>query len=173
MIKYISNNINNVYKTNSNNTLSNKNETNYFYYHNDNYKEALNQRNRVNMYEEQSKLINSKKTLNIKKSKEEISNQNIFDKDSKIEKTLSYNYCVKNIFNKRNYKSHNKKRDLINKIKKYSLNINMKSITNENGLNKKNEKNKTSKKNSKKINKEKNQSISNTKKKYLIKLLRI
>jgi len=159
MIKYISNNINNVYKTNSNNTLSNKNETNYFYYHNDNYKEALNQRNRVNMYEEQSKLINSKKTLNIKKSKEEISNQNIFDKDSKIEKTLSYNYCVKNIFNKRNYKSHNKKRDLINKIKKYSLNINMKSITNENGLNKKNEKNKTSKnllkKNSKKINKEK------------------
>ena len=159
MIKYISNNINNVYKTNSNNTLSNKNEANYFYYHNDNYKEALNQRNRVNMYEEQSKLINSKKTLNIKKSKEEISNQNIFDKDSKIEKTLSYNYCVKNIFNKRNYKSHNKKRDLINKIKKYSLNINMKSITNENGLNKKNEKNKTSKnflkKNSKKINKEK------------------
>ena len=73
MINYISNNINNnINKTNSNNTLSNKNETNYFYYHNDNYKEALNQRNRVNIFEEHSKLINSKKTLNIKKTKEEI-----------------------------------------------------------------------------------------------------
>ena len=160
MINYLSNNINNnIYKTNSNNTLSNKFETNYFNYHNDNYKEAINQRNRVNIYEEHSKLINSKKTLNIKKSKEEISIQNTFDKDSKIEKTLSYNYCVKNIFNKRSNKSHNKKRELINKIKKYSLNINMKSITNENGLNKKNEKNKTSKnflkKNNKKTIKEK------------------
>ena len=160
MINYISNNINNnINKTNSNYTFSNKYETNYFYHHNDNYKEALNQRNRVNIYEEHSKLINSKKTLNIKKSKEEISNQNTFDKDSKIEKTLSYNYCVKNIFNKKSNKNHNKKRDLINKIKKYSLNINMKSITNENGLNKKNEKNKTSKnflkKNIKKISKDK------------------
>ena len=146
MINYISNNINNnINKTNSNNTLSNKNETNYFYYHNDNYKEALNQRNRVNIFEEHSKLINSKKTLNIKKTKEEISNQYTFDKDSKIEKTLSYNYYVKNLLNKKNNKTHNKKRDLINKIKKYSLNINMKSITNENGLNKKIEKNKTSK----------------------------
>ena len=160
MINYISNNINNnINKTNSNYTFSNKYETNYFYHHNDNYKEALNQRNRVNIYEEHSKLINSKKTLNIKKSKEEISNQNTFDKDSKIEKTLSYNYCVKNIFNKKSNKNHNKKKDLINKIKKYSLNINMKSITNENGLNKKNEKNKTSKnflkKNIKKISKDK------------------
>ena len=160
MINYISNNINNnINKTNSNNTLSNKNETNYFYYHNDNYKEALNQRNRVNIFEEHSKLINSKKTLNIKKTKEEISNQYTFDKDSKIEKTLSYNYYVKNLLNKKNNKTHNKKRDLINKIKKYSLNINMKSITNENGLNKKIEKNKTSKnflkKNNKKANKEK------------------
>jgi len=160
MINYISNNINNnINKTNSNYTFSNKYETNYFYHHNDNYKEALNQRNRVNIYEEHSKLIKSKKTLNIKKSKEEISNQNTFDKDSKIEKTLSYNYCVKNIFNKKSNKNHNKKKDLINKIKKYSLNINMKSITNENGLNKKNEKNKTSKnflkKNIKKISKDK------------------
>ena len=159
MINYISNNINNIYKTNSNNTLFNKYETNHFFYHNDNYKEALNQRNRVNIYEEHSKLINSKKTLNIKKSKEEISTQNTFDKDSKIEKTLSYNYYIKNIFNKKSIKNHIKKRDLINRIKKYSLNINMKSITNENGLNKKNEKNKKSKnflkKNNKKQNKEK------------------
>ena len=160
MINYISNNINNhINHTNSNNTLSNKNETNYLHYHNDNSKDISKQINRVNIYEENTKLINSKKRFNIKRSKEDISNQNIFDKDSRIEKTLSYQYNVKNIINKKSNKSHNKKKDLINKIKKYSLNINLKSITNENGLMKKSEKNKTLKhclnKNSIKINKEK------------------
>ena len=160
MINYISNNINNhINHTNSNNTLSNKNETNYLHYHNDNSKDISKQINRVNIYEENTKLINSKKRFNIKRSKEDISNQNIFDKDSRIEKTLSYQYNIKNIINKKSNKSHNKKKDLINKIKKYSLNINLKSITNENGLMKKSEKNKTLKhclnKNSIKINKEK------------------
>ena len=160
MINYINNNINNhINHTNSNNTLSNKNEKNYLHYHNDNSKDISKQINRVNIYEENTKLINSKKRFNVKRNKEDISNQNIFDKDSRIEKTLSYQYNVKNIINKKSIKSHNKKKDLINKIKKYSLNINLKSITNDNGLMKKNEKNKTLKhflnKNSIKINKEK------------------
>ena len=160
MINYISNNINNhINHTHSNNTLSNKNETNYLHYHNDNCKDISKQINRVNIYEEHTKLINSRQKLNIKRSKEDISNQNNFDKDSRIEKTLSYQYNVKNIINRKSTKSHNKKKDLISKIKKYSLNINLKSITNDNGLMKKNEKNKTLKhflnKNSIKINKEK------------------
>ena len=160
MINYISNNINNhINHTNSNNTLSNKNETNYLHYHNDNCKDISKQINRVNIYEEHRKLINSRQKLNIKRSKEDISNQNNYDKDSRIEKTLSYQYNVKNIINRKSTKSHNKKKDLISKIKKYSLNINLKSITNDNGLMKKSEKNKTLKhflnKNSIKINKEK------------------
>ena len=160
MINYISNNINNhINHTNSNYTLSNKNENNYFHCHNDNSKDISRQINRVNIYEEHTKLINSKKVFNIKRSKEDISNQNIFDKDSRIEKTLSYQYNIKNVVNKKSNKSHNKKKDLINKIKRYSLNINLRSITNDNGLMKKSEKNKTLKhflnKNSIKINKEK------------------
>jgi hypothetical protein len=156
----MSNNINNyINHTNSNNTLSNKNETNYLHYHNDNSKDISKQINRVNIYEENTKLINSKKKFNIKRRQEDISNQNTFDKDSRIEKTLSYQYNIKNIIDKKSNKSHNKKKDLINKIKKYSLYINLKSITNDNGLMKKNEKNKTLKhflnKNRIKINKEK------------------
>ena len=90
MINYISNNINNhINHTNSNNTLSNKNEKNYLHYHNDNSKDISKQINRVNIYEENTKLINSKKRFNVKRNKEDISNQNIFDKDSRIEKTLS------------------------------------------------------------------------------------
>ena len=139
MINYLKNG-NNIKNINNSNNKHIKNESNYLYFNNDYSKELLYKRNRVNMFEEQSKLINSKKLLNTKKSKEDPSKQNTFDKDTKHEKCTSFNY--NNNINK-NSRSHNKKKDLMNKIRMYSLNENAKTITNENGFNKKEEKNKT------------------------------
>ena len=143
MINYITNN-NFTINLNSNNytnkTLSIKNDSNYFHFHNENSKVILNKKNRVNLYEEQSKIINTKKLLNLKR-KEEYSKKYIFDKDSKIEKTISYNNNNTNIINNKNSIS-DKRKYLMNKIKIYSLNRNMKTITNENRAIYKEEKNK-------------------------------
>ena len=145
MINYITNNniTNNLNTINNiNKTLSNKNGSNYFHFYNEHSKEIFKRRNRVNLYEEHSKIINSKKILNLKK-KEESSKQNTFEKDTKIEKTMSYNYNNTNVINNKKIKSYNKRKYLMNKIKIYSLNKNMKTITNENRCINKEEKNKT------------------------------
>ena len=139
MINYLKNG-NNIKNINNSNNKHIKNESNYLYFNNDYSKELLYKRNRVNIFEEQSKLINSRKLLNTKKNKEDPSKQNTFDKDTKNEKCMSFNY--NNNINK-NSRSHNKKKDIINKIRMYSLNENAKTITNEIGFNKKEEKNKT------------------------------
>ena len=146
MINYIKNNklINNLYNINkSNYNHSTKNEPNYFHFNNDYSKDIIHKRNRVNIFEEHSKLINSKKVLNIKKSQEELSSHNTFDKDTIHEKAMSLNY--RNINNNmKNSRSHNHKKDLLNKIKINSLNENIKTITYENIFKKKEEKNQTS-----------------------------
>ena len=148
MINYIKNNklinnINNINKSNNNHSI--KNESNFFHFKYDYSKEAINRRNRVNIFEEHSKLINSKRLLNIKKTKEETSKQNTFDKDTILEKAMSFNYKnINNNINIKNSRSHNKSKDLLNKIKIYSLNENVKTITYENLFKKKEEKNQTS-----------------------------
>ena len=68
MINYLKNG-NNIKNINNSNNKHIKNESNYLYFNNDYSKELLYKRNRVNMFEEQSKLINSKKLLNTKKTK--------------------------------------------------------------------------------------------------------
>ena len=118
MINYLKNNklntnLNNINKSNNNHSI--KNESNYFHFNNDYSKDLINRRNRVNIFEENSKLINSRKLLNIGKNKEESSKQNTFDRDTNIEKTVNNN-------NAKNSRSHNKKKDLLNKIRIYSLN---------------------------------------------------
>ena len=148
MINYIKNNklinnLNNINKSNNNHSI--KNESNFFHFNCDYSKEAINRRNRVNIFEEHSKLINSKRLLNIKKTKEETSKQNTFDKDTILEKAMSFNYKnINNNINVKNSRSHNKSKDLLNKIKIYSLNEKFKTIKNENLFKKKEEKNKTS-----------------------------
>ena len=127
----INNNLNNNNKINNNNLI--KNESNFFHFNNEFHKDITKRRNRVNIFEEHSKQINSRKYLNLKKTKEESSNQNTFDKHTKIEKAMSFN---SNNININNSRSHIKKKDLLNKIRIYSLNENMSTITYENLLDK-------------------------------------
>ncbi len=127
----INNNLNNNNKINNNNLI--KNESNFFHFNNEFHKDITKRRNRVNIFEEHSKQINSRKFLNLKKTKEESSNQNTFDKHTKIEKAMSFN---SNNININNSRSHIKKKDLLNKIRIYSLNENMSTITYENLLDK-------------------------------------
>ena len=136
----INNNLNNINKSNNN---SIKNDTNYFHFKNEYSKDFINRRNRVNIFEENSKLIKTRKILNLKNSKEETSKQRIFCKDKKLEKAMSFNYNHINEINIKNSRSHNKKKDILNKIRLYSLNDNMKTITYENIFKKREEKNKT------------------------------
>ena len=139
----INNNLNNINKSNNN---SIKNDTNYFHFKNEYSKDFINRRNRVNIFEENSKLIKTRKILNLKNSKEESSKPFIFYKDKKMEKAMSFNYnyiSEVNDINIKNSRSHNKKKDILNKIRIYSLNDNMKTITYGNIFKKKEEKNKT------------------------------
>lgn len=140
MINYLKNNkIININKSNNNHSI--KNESNFFHFNNEYQKDLIKRRNKVNIFEEHSKLlINSRKLLNLKKNKEDISNQNTFDKDTKIEKTTSFN-C--NNINLKNSRSHNKQKDLLNKIRINSLNENVNTITHENLFKNKEKKNKT------------------------------
>ena len=137
----INNNLNNINKSNNNNSI--KNETNFFHFKNEYSKDFINRRNRVNIFEENSKLIKTRKILNLKNSKEETSKQRIFYKDKKLEKAMSFNCNHINEINIKNSRSHNKKNDILNKIRLYSLNDNMKTITYENIFKKREEKNKT------------------------------
>ena len=134
MINYLKNNkINNNLNNNKINNNLIKNESNFFHFNNEFCKDLTKRRNRVNIFEEHSKLINSRKFFNIKKNKEESSKQNTFDKDTKLEKAKSFN-C--NNININNSRSHIKKKDLLNKIRIFSLNENMSTITYENLLDK-------------------------------------
>ena len=141
MINYLKNNkknniLNNINKSNNNHSI--KNESNYFNLNNDISKAY--KKNRVNIFEGNSKLVYSKQLLNINKNREELSKQNSFDKDKKIGKFVSFN---SNNVNIKNSRSHNKKKDLLNKIKIHSINENAKTITYEGLLKKKEEKSKT------------------------------
>ena len=140
MINYLKNNkINNILNNiNKSNNYSIKNDSNIFNFNIDFSRD--NRRNRVNIFEEHSKLINSRHLLNIKKNKDGPSSQNSFDKDIKKENYISFNSNNNNIKNSR---SHNKKKDLLYKIKMHSLNENTKTITYESILKKKEDKSKT------------------------------
>ena len=76
MINYLKNNkINNILNNiNKSNNYSIKNDSNIFNFNIDFSRD--NRRNRVNIFEEHSKLINSRHLLNIKKNKDGPSSQN-------------------------------------------------------------------------------------------------
>ena len=80
------NNNNNL--NNSSNNKLNKNETNYLYFNNEYSKDLLIRRNRVNICEEQSKIIYSRKLMNTRKNREEPIKKTTFDIDLKNEKNI-------------------------------------------------------------------------------------
>jgi hypothetical protein len=148
MINYLKNG-NNIKNINNSNNKHIKNESNYLYFNNEYSKDLLIKRNRVNIFEEHSKLINSRKLLNSKKNKEESSKQNTFDKDiknEKYERGIIFNNIMNhhnNNFNIINDNTSNiKKKELMYNDKKIPLNEDVKIISNEISVNKKEEKNK-------------------------------
>ena len=149
MINYLKNNkINNnrnKINDNNNNNKNNsvKNESYFFHFNNELSKDLIKKRNRVKIFEEHSKLvINSRKLLNLKKGKGDISNQSSFDQDTKFEKIMNFNNNTNNI-NLKNSRSHNKRKELLNKVRVFSLNENMNTITYEKFYGNKENKNKT------------------------------
>ena len=149
MINYLKNNkINNnrnKINDNNNNNKNNsvKNESYFFNFNNGLSKDLIKKRNRVKIFEEHSKLvINSRKLLNLKKGKGDISNQSSFDQDTKFEKIMNFNNNTNNI-NLKNSRSHNKRKELLNKVRVFSLNENMNTITYEKFYGNKENKNKT------------------------------
>ena len=147
VINYLKNNkiINNRNKINDNNNKNNsvKNESYFFHFNNEYSKDIIKRKNRLKIFEDHSKLlINSRKLLNIKKGKGDISNQSTFDQDIKFEKILNFNNNT-NIINLKNSRSHNKSKDLLNKVRVFSLNENTNTITYEKFYGNKENKNKT------------------------------
>ena len=144
MINYLKNG-NNIKNINNSNNKHIKNESNYLYFNNEYSKDLIIKKNRVNIFEEHSKLINCRKLLNTKKNKEESSKHNTFDLDTKNEKVTNINYNNNNMnnINNNDITNNNKKQEISNNNKICPLNEDLKIITNENGINKREEKNKT------------------------------